>query len=69
MEKLIFRSKRRTDRIFRLTNVALVERFHVNIVSHRKLRIAGYRWDDLGLRVLKDQQEIFKMKQLYGQFM
>ena len=37
--------------LFLLKKVAFIPGFHTNVISHRKLRQAGYHWDDINLSV------------------
>jgi Pol polyprotein, beta-barrel domain len=55
-------------RNFRLTHVAFVENFHVNIVSHKRMREAGYRWDDVALVIEQDNKTICSMTERFGQY-
>jgi hypothetical protein len=55
-------------KVFHLTRVALIEGFHVNIVSHKRIRLAGYSWDDINLTIKQDQKVICSMEEKYGQY-
>ena len=56
------------ERVFQLTRVALIEGFHVNIVSHKRIRQAGYRWDDVELGIKEGQKVICSMEEKFGQY-
>src|SRR5438876_6516127 len=40
--------------LFQLRNIAYIPGFHTNVISHKKLRQARYHWDDINLRVKRD---------------
>jgi hypothetical protein len=52
---------------FQLKNVAYIPGFHTNVISHRKLRQAEYRWDDLNLRIqrAKTSETAFYVEEIY----
>jgi hypothetical protein len=56
--------------LFQLRNVAYIPGFHTNVVSHKKLRQAGYRWDDINLRIQRtDTSEIvFYVDEVHDQY-
>ncbi|CEL02103.1 hypothetical protein ASPCAL03275 [Aspergillus calidoustus] len=45
-----------------LRDVAFVPGFHTNILSARRMKRAGYRWDFENDRILKDQEEICNLR-------
>ena len=53
--------------LFYLRNVAHIPGFHTNVVSHRKLRQAGYRWDDVNLRIQQEttSETIFYVNEVH----
>src|SRR5205814_2494319 len=56
--------------LFLLQNVAHIPGFHTNIMSHKKLRQAGYRWDDINLRIQKETtfETIFYVNEVHDQY-
>jgi hypothetical protein len=56
--------------LFLLRNVAFIPGFHTNVISHRKLRQAGYRWDDVNLRVQREDtsETVFYVKEIHEQY-
>jgi hypothetical protein len=56
--------------LFQLRNVAYIPGFHTNVVSHRKLRQAGYRWDDINLRIQQEttSETIFYVDEVHEQY-
>jgi hypothetical protein len=60
-----------TDRqLFQLKNVTHIPGFHTNVVSHKKLRQAGYHWDDVNLRVKQENtsKTVFCVKEVHDQY-
>ena len=53
--------------LFQLRNIAYIPGFHTNVISHRKLRQAGYRWDDLNLRIqqAKTSETAFYVEEIH----
>src|SRR5271163_702433 len=45
--------------LFLLQEVAYIPGFHTNVVAHKRLRNAGYNWDDINNRILKNNQVAF----------
>ena len=58
------------QQLFQLRNVAYIPGFHTNIMSHRKLRQAGYHWDDINLRVKQDNtsETVFYVEEVHEQY-
>ena len=58
------------EQLFQLKNVAYIPGFHTNVISHRKLRQAGYRWDDLNLRIqrAKTSETAFYVEEIHDQY-
>jgi len=58
------------QQLFQLRNVAYIPGFHTNVVSHRKLRQAGYHWDDVNLRVKQDNtsETVFYVEEVHEQY-
>ena len=54
--------------LFQLLEVAYVPGFHTNIVSHKRLKRAGYSWDDVNNQVTKDGQVIFFLEERAEQY-
>jgi hypothetical protein len=56
--------------LFQLKNVAYIPGFHTNVISHRKLRQAGYRWDDLNLRIQRanTSETAFSVEEIHDQY-
>ena len=54
--------------LFQLLEVAYVPGFHTNIVSHKRLKRAGYSWDDVNNRIIKDGQVIFFLEERAEQY-
>ena len=58
------------QQLFQLKNVAYIPGFHTNVVSHKKLRQAGYRWDDVNLRIQLEttSETIFYVNEVHNQY-
>ena len=58
------------QQLFQLRNVAYIPSFHTNVVSHRKLRQAGYHWDDVNLQVKQDNtsETVFSVNEIHEQY-
>jgi hypothetical protein len=56
--------------LFKLKNVAYIPGFHTNVMSHRRLRQAGYHWDDLNLQVRRDNtsEAVFYVDEVHDQY-
>jgi len=56
--------------LFQLRNVAYIPGFHTNVMSHRKLRQAGYHWDDVNLQVKRDNtsETVFNVDEIHEQY-
>lgn len=56
--------------LFLLKSVAYIPGFHTNVMSHRKLRQAGYRWDDLNLRIqrARTSETAFYVEEIHDQY-
>src|SRR5947207_7290969 len=56
--------------LFELRNVAHIPGFHTNVMSHRKLRQAGYHWDDVNLQVKRDNtsETVFNVNEVHEQY-
>jgi hypothetical protein len=54
--------------LFQLLEVAYVPGFHTNIVSHKRLKRAGYSWDDVNNRIIKNGQVIFFLEERAEQY-
>jgi hypothetical protein len=52
--------------LFLLKQVAFIPGFHTNVISYRRLRQAGYHWDDINLRVQREDssETVFYMKEV-----
>lgn len=57
--------------LFLLKQVAFISGFHTNMISHRKLRQAGYHWDDINLRVQREDtsETVFYVEEIHEQYM
>ena len=53
--------------LFKLKNIVYIPGFYTNIMSHRRLRQAGYHWDDVSLQVWRDNtsQTLFYVDEVY----
>jgi len=47
------------EALFLLKEVAYVPSFHTNVVAHKRLRKAGYSWDDINNRIIKENEVAF----------
>jgi hypothetical protein len=58
------------EHLFQLKNVTYISGFHTNVISHRKLRQAGYRWDNLNLRIQRAKilETVFYVKEIHDQY-
>jgi len=54
--------------LFLLKDVAYIPGFHTNVVAHKRLRNAGYSWDDVNNRVNKGKEVIFLMEERADQY-
>lgn len=54
--------------LFLLKEVAYIPGFHTNVVAHKRLRKAGYSWDDVNNQVVKDSQAIFYLREQADQY-
>jgi hypothetical protein len=53
--------------LFELKNVAYIPGFYINVMSHKKLRQARYYWDDINLRVKRDNisETVFYVEEIH----
>jgi hypothetical protein len=56
------------EALFMLKEVAYISGFHTNVVAHKRLRKAGYSWDDINNRILKDGQVAFYLEERDEQY-
>ncbi|MFL5692379.1 MAG: reverse transcriptase domain-containing protein [Ktedonobacteraceae bacterium] len=56
------------ESLFLLKEVAYISGFHTNVVAHKRLRKAGYSWDDVNNRILKDDQVVFYLEERDEQY-
>jgi len=56
------------EALFMLKEVAYISGFHTNVVAHKRLRKAGYSWDDINNRLLKDGQVAFYLEERDEQY-
>ena len=56
--------------LFELKNVAHIPGFHTNVVSHKKLRQAGYHWDDISLQIRRNNtsEAFFYVDEVHDQY-
>jgi hypothetical protein len=56
--------------LFLLKQVAFIPGFYTNVISHRKLRQAGYHWDDINLRVQRENtsETVFYVEEIHEQY-
>jgi hypothetical protein len=55
------------EQLFHLKDVAYIPGFHTNVMSHRKLRQAGYYWNDINLQIRRDNasETVFYVDEVY----
>src|SRR6266566_4632492 len=53
--------------LFHLHEVAYIFNFITNVVSHKRLKTAGYRLDDEQNVIIHNNGDIFRMPKIYGQ--
>lgn len=56
------------EALFLLKEVAYISGFHTNVVAHKRLRKAGYSWDDINNRIIKDNEVIFHLEERVEQY-
>jgi Reverse transcriptase (RNA-dependent DNA polymerase) len=56
------------EALFLLKEVAYISGFHTNVVAHKRLRKAGYSWDDINNNILRDGQIAFYLKERDEQY-
>jgi hypothetical protein len=56
------------EALFQLKEVAYISGFHTNVVAHKRLRKAGYSWDDINNRIIKDSQVAFYLEERDEQY-
>jgi hypothetical protein len=56
------------EALFQLKEVAYISGFHTNVVAHKRLRKAGYSWDDINNSILKDGQIAFYLEERDEQY-
>ena len=54
--------------LFKLKGVAYIPGFHTNVMSHRKLRQAGYHWDDVSLQIKRGSETVFNVDEIHEQY-
>ena len=57
-----------SEALFLLKEVAYIPGFYTTIVAHKRLRKAGYNWDDIQNRILKDNKIIFYLDEQDEQY-
>ncbi|RMZ76754.1 hypothetical protein DV736_g6702, partial [Chaetothyriales sp. CBS 134916] len=56
------------QRLFQLNDVAYISGFHTNVVSHKRLRQAGYSWNDHTNRIMKGSISVFSLEEMHNQY-
>jgi len=53
--------------LFELKNVAYIPGFHINVISYKKLRQARYHWNNINLRVKRNNtsETVFYVEEIY----
>ena len=54
--------------LFLLKEVAYIPGFYTNVVAHKRLRNAGYSWDDVNNQIVKDNQVAFFLEERAEQY-